>query len=75
MNVQKEPAARFGQRAASKTKLQNTPYYKATILSNLKQQIGELLLFGDIHHINFWKRFESELRRYSDLLTKGVDYE
>lgn len=57
--------------AARKNKLQIEPYQKGKPLSNLKQQIGELLLFGDSQKGNFWGRFESKLRRYTDLRISG----
>jgi len=76
MNVKKKPAARLGQQAASKTTLHKVSYTNATTLSrNLKDQIGELLLFGDKQQMNFWMRFESQLRQYADLRIVGGDYE
>ncbi|MCP4614103.1 MAG: hypothetical protein GY845_35900 [Planctomycetes bacterium] len=76
MNVQKKPAARLGQQAASKTTLHKVSYTNATTLSrNLKDQIGELLLFGDKQQRIFWKRFESQLRLYADLRVSWGDYE
>ncbi|MCP4256637.1 MAG: hypothetical protein GY774_03810 [Planctomycetes bacterium] len=75
MNVQKEPAARLGQQAASKTELQVATYPKSAQLSRPKTLIGELLIFGNEQRKEFWWFFESKLRRYTDLRISWGDYE
>ncbi|MFC1781113.1 hypothetical protein ACFLZ8_02480 [Planctomycetota bacterium] len=47
MKAQKETAARLGQQAARKTKLQKSSYQrnKPMSSSNLKESLGELLLY------------------------------
>ena len=74
MIVKKKPAVHLSQQAAGQTEFQNLQYSKPAMKSSLKIHIGELLLFGDRKQGNFWKRFESKLRRYADLQIFGGHY-
>ena len=59
--------------AARKNGQRSKPYPKADSLSraNLKLRLGELLLFGDKQQMNFWRQFESKLRRFCELKLHG----
>jgi hypothetical protein len=57
--------------AAGKSELRIEPYQKSEPLSNLKLKIGELLLFGNKQHSEFWSLFEVLLIQYIELKYLG----
>jgi hypothetical protein len=72
MSTQNKMAAYVSAQTADKNESHYKAYPKAVLLSSLKMQVGELLLYLQTplpqnEQQNYWQVFESCLRRYIDL--------
>jgi hypothetical protein len=69
MNVQNETAANVSAQTAVKNKTYKESYRKSALLSSLKEQIGQLLVYmqtplSKTEKRYCWRLFEANLRQY-----------